>query len=140
MKTIIELSENEKRALDLLTYSETAEKFNFDEQRNINIWIANNLLYLYYAVIVRLQKKFNVKINSGYRCYRTNNHIKGAILSQHTKGYAADITCDDLSGMWEALQDMEVDQAIKYKTFIHVSYCMDRKNRNQYIDKTLTTK
>ena len=35
MKTIIELTNEEQRALDMLTYSETAEKLNYKEQRKI---------------------------------------------------------------------------------------------------------
>lgn len=141
MKTIIKLTEEDKKALDMLTYSETAEKLNFEEQRKINFYIANNLIELYYEVIADLSERFNnFKINSGYRCKRTNNAVQGHLLSQHMNGCAADITCDDLSEMWETLQDMNIDQCIRYQTFIHVSYVNHRENRNQYIDKTLTQK
>lgn len=139
MKTIINLSNEDKKALDMLTYSETANKLKYTEQRTINFYIAMNLIILYYEVIADLSERFkNFKINSGYRCKRTNIAVNGHSLSQHMNGCAADITCDDLSGMWKTIQDMEVDQAIRHKTYIHVSYVTHRLNRNQYIDKTLT--
>ena len=141
METIIELSKEEQRVLDMLTYSETAEKLNYKEQRKITFWVTNNLLELYYEVLSELDEKCHkFKINSGYRCSRTNLAVKGVMWSQHMTGNAADVTCDNLPKMWKILQEMEVDQAIRYKNFIHVSYVTNRKNRNQYIDKTLTEK
>ena len=139
MKTIIELTNEEKKALDMLTYSETAESLKFKEQRIITSYVMNNLLELYNYVLFDLREKFhNFKINSGFRCHRTNEAVKGVKWSQHRTGNAADITCDNLDGMWEMLNLMDVDQCIRYDTFIHVSYVTNRKNRNQYIDKRLT--
>ena len=141
MKTIINLTDEDKKALDMLTYSETADKLKYTEQRCINFYIAINLIILYYKVIADLAERFkNFKVNSGYRCKRTNIAVRGHSQSQHIIGCAADITCNDLSGMWKTIQNMEVDQAIRHKTYIHVSYVTHRENRNQYIDKTLTEK
>ena len=137
MKTIIQLTNEEKEALDMLTFSETAEKFNYEEQKVITSWVMNNLLNLYYEVLSVLKEKCQeFKINSGYRCRRTNFAVKGTRHSQHMEGSAADITCENLNEMWDILQHMEVDQCIRYDTFIHVSYVTYRKNRKQYINYT----
>lgn len=139
MKTTIKPEQPEQNILDMLTYSETAEKNGFTEQREITTYVMCNLLELYYNVIMKLEHVCQgIKINSGYRCERTNEAVGGQWLSQHRLGQAVDITCKDLNKMWELLQDMEVDQCIKYKNFIHISYVRNRKNRNQYIDKKLT--
>ena len=137
MKTIIELTTDEQKALDMLTYSETAEKLNIKEQRKINSWVMNNLLNLYHEVISELKEKcYAFKINSGYRCERTNDAVGGTKRSQHISGCAADLTCSDLDKMWNILRTYDVDQCIRYDTFIHVSYVSYRKNRNQYINYT----
>ena len=137
MKTKIDLTKVDEIALDMLTYSETAEKLNYKEQRIISTWVMDNLLELYYEVLSELAEKCDkFKVNSGYRCERTNKAVNGSKYSQHMSGCAADITCSDLDKMWNMLQHMEVDQCIRYDTFIHVSYVNFRKNRNQYINYT----
>lgn len=137
MKTIIEFTNEEQRALDMLTYSETAERLNIKEQRKIDAWVMNNLLNLYHEVISEVKNIcYGFKINSGYRCERTNKAVNGSKYSQHISGCAADITCSDLNKMWNILRTYDVDQCIRYDTFIHVSYVTNRKNRNQYIDYT----
>lgn len=139
METKIKLDQEEQKVLDMLTYSETAERNGFTEQREISTYVMNNLLELYYNVFQKLEHRcMGIKINSAYRCERTNEAVGGVRLSQHRLGQAIDITCNNIRTMWELLQEMEVDQCIKYKTFIHVSYVTNRKNRNQYIDKSLT--
>lgn len=139
MKTKIELTKVDEIALDMLTYSETAEKLNYKEQRIISPWVMNNLLELYYEVLSVLEQICNkFKVNSGYRCERTNKAVNGSKNSQHMTGNAADVTCNDLDKMWNILRTCDVDQCIRYDTFIHVSYVTNRKNRNQYIN--LTTK
>ena len=52
MKTKIELTKVDEIALDMLTYSETAEKLDYKEQRIISPWVMNNLLELYYEVLI----------------------------------------------------------------------------------------
>lgn len=139
METKIKFNQHEEKVLDILTYSETAEKLGITEQREISLYVMNNLFHLYTKILSPLEychKGF--KVNSGYRCERTNEEVGGTRLSQHRLGQAADITCYELNKMWVHLQDMEVDQCIRYKNFIHVSYVNGRKNRNMYIDKRLT--
>lgn len=138
MKTIIKPTKDEQKVLDMLTYSEIAEKNGITEQREISAYVMNNLIDLYNYVLTGLEYRCDgFKVNSGYRCDRTNEAVGGVRLSQHRLGQAADITCNNLNQMWELLQDMVVDQCIRYKTFIHVSYVKTRYNRNQYIDKRL---
>ena len=132
MKTIIGLTHEEERALDMLTYSKTADKLKYEEQRRISSWVVNNLLELYNEVLSLLKEECNqFKVNSGYRCERTNKAVNGTVRSQHLTGNAADVTCSDLEKMWDILKKCDVDQCIRYETFIHVSYVTYRKNRNQ---------
>ena len=68
MKTKIELTKVDEIALDMLTYSETAEKLDYKEQRIISPWVMNNLLELYYEVLSVLEQICNkFKVNYGYR-------------------------------------------------------------------------
>lgn len=138
MKTKIRFERHEQLLLDMLTYSDTAEKLDIKEQREISVYVMNNLLALSHIILSPLSFKHKgFKINSAYRCERTNELVGGTRLSQHRLGQAADITCDNLENMWEDLMDMDIDQCIRYKNFIHVSYVKNRINRNQYIDKRL---
>lgn len=139
MRTKIKFEEDERLVLDMLTRSETADKLGISEQREISVYVMNNLFALSDRILCPLAIKHKgFRVNSGYRCERTNEEVGGTKLSQHRLGQAADIKCDNLNEMWEDLQAMEVDQCIRYMNFIHVSYVDDRKNRNEYIDKRLT--
>ena len=52
-------------------------------------------------------------------------------------GEAVDITAKNLTDLWYTILEMDIDQAIRYKTHIHVSYRNSKINRKQFIDKTL---
>lgn len=139
MKTKIKFENDEELILDMLTRSETADKLGITEQREISLYVVNNLFALCDNVLSPLAIKHKgFHVNSGYRCERTNEAVGGTRLSQHRLGQAADIKCDNLNEMWESLQAMNVDQCIRYKNFVHVSYVNRVFNRNEYIDKRLT--
>ena len=77
-------------------------------------------------------------VNSGYRSPAVNKAVGGVPTSQHVRGEAADITAGSKERnkrLFEILKTIEVDQAIDEKNYswIHVSYTICRKNRNQFL-------
>lgn len=66
----------------------------------------------------------NMNINSGYRSVELNSAVGGVDSSQHTKGMAADIRCENPFELLKTLKNskLEFDQAILYPTFLHLSY------------------
>lgn len=78
-------------------------------------------------------------VNSGYRSERVNKAVGGVPTSQHRRGEAADVTAgsrEENKKLFEILKTMEFDQLISYDyRFLHVSYTVCKKNRNQIILK-----
>lgn len=74
-----------------------------------------------------------IRVISGYRCEKNNAKVGGVPNSTHTKGIAADITCDDLDGLYKCAQDifMAVGNGIK-RGFIHVDNRRDKVRRWDY--------
>lgn len=79
-----------------------------------------------------------VVVNSGYRCPKHNLEVDGVVNSQHMKGEAADICCNDNRRLAEIIeQNGRFDQLIKYLRsdgsirFIHVSWKRNGVNRRQ---------
>ena len=132
MKTLVQLSN--KFNLDDLVKSDTADRQLLHEQYIVTGRIVKNLSELCERVIDECKIQFpDLKINSGYRCRTLNLWVKGKKNSQHIDGQAADITCNDLDGLWELIRQLNIDQAIRYLSFIHVSYA-GIYNRHQYIN------
>ena len=76
-------------------------------------------------------------VNSGYRCPKHNREVGGATNSQHMKGEAADIRCDDNKKLLKLLMESQkFDQLIIYPTFIHVSWKRVGQNRRMVLEKT----
>lgn len=78
-------------------------------------------------------------VNSGYRSPELNKRVGGVSSSQHCKGEAADITTGSTQGNrklceWMRL-NLNYDQLILEKggKWIHVSYVIGGKCRNQYL-------
>ena len=79
-------------------------------------------------------------INSGYRSPELNKKVGGVYGSQHVKGEAADIRCENKEYAARliafAMMQLEFDQLIlerkKGTYWVHVSYTTDYKNRQQY--------
>lgn len=63
-----------------------------------------------------------VVINSGYRCFKHNNAVKGAAKSQHMKGKAADIVVKGVSPRQVAAyaEKIGADGIGTYATFTHI--------------------
>lgn len=139
-KTKIKLVMYQKE-FDDLTHSNIAESKGIDN-RTITVLIYENLLDLIEGVYIPLKTRIEgVIVSSGYRCWELNKAVGGVANSQHLRGQAMDFYCIDKSNLeraWETLQEMNVDQAIRYKDFIHVSFISFKDNRKQYIDKRIT--
>ena len=80
-----------------------------------------------------------IRITSGYRSVVTNRLVGGAKTSQHLKGEAADIQCDNNQELFDLIKDyLEFDQLIYEHTgptgpaWIHVSYKKEG-NRGQVL-------
>ncbi|MBR1781889.1 MAG: peptidase M15 [Bacteroidales bacterium] len=77
-----------------------------------------------------------IYVNSGYRCSKHNLKVGGAKASQHIKGEAADIRCEDNEQLKRLIKEQGVfDQMIVYSTFVHVSYKRVGGNRHQVLKK-----
>ena len=83
-----------------------------------------------------------VCVNSGYRCARHNAAVGGVVGSQHTRGEAADICCDDNERLAKIIEENgRYDQLIRYMgpggkiRFIHVSWKRNGVNRKQVLRK-----
>ena len=63
-----------------------------------------------------------IKITSGFRSEKLNNAVSGSKTSQHLKGEAADIICNNNSELWNLILNMIHDGEIK------VGQLIDEKN------------
>lgn len=72
-------------------------------------------------------------INSGYRCPELNSEVGGMPTSQHVKGEAADVACDNPVELARLAASMHLpyDQMILYPTFVHFSHRLKGKQRGQ---------
>lgn len=76
-----------------------------------------------------------IVVNSGFRSPELNSAIGGSKTSQHVKGEAADLDCNNNRLLFELIKNnFEFDQLINEKNYswIHVSF--SDKNRNQCLD------
>lgn len=114
-----------------LTRSSTAEKYNIDNTpdeeslKNLDLLITN--------LLDPIRTKFGhpIRVSSGYRSETLNSHpkIKGANQSQHLKGEAADLVCEDNGRLFTIIREMynngeiEFGQLIDEKNYswIHIS-------------------
>ncbi len=78
-----------------------------------------------------------IVVNSGFRCPLHNRTVGGVVGSQHVKGEAADLYCDDNRRLARIIVKAgRFDQLIIYPTFVHVSYKRTGGNRKQILKKT----
>ncbi|MCH5234923.1 MAG: peptidase M15 [Muribaculaceae bacterium] len=89
----MKLSEN--FTLEELTHSDVATKFKIKNEPNEEQ--KDNLKRLCTDILqpIREEYGFPITVTSGYRNVNVNNKVKGSKTSQHIKGQAADITCND---------------------------------------------
>lgn len=74
-------------------------------------------------------------INSGYRCPELNKIVGGTATSQHLKGEAADVACDDPLSLAQLAYDLSLpyDQMIVYPDFVHFSHKLSGKQRRMVL-------
>jgi len=97
-----------------------------------------NILALVEKVLDPVRERLGkaIYVNSGYRCPKHNLKVGGAKASQHMKGEAADIRCEDNEQLKRLIKEQGVfDQMIVYPTFVHVSYKRVGGNRHQVLKK-----
>ena len=99
-----------------------------------------NLRTLCVKVLQPLRELYGkpLRISSGYRCEALNKAVGGVPTSQHRLGEAADVQCEDGAvRLLHLLEESDIvfDQAILYRTFLHVSY-REGRNRMQVIYKS----
>ncbi|MEJ2659035.1 MAG: D-Ala-D-Ala carboxypeptidase family metallohydrolase [Desulfobacterales bacterium] len=80
-----------------------------------------------------------IRVSSGFRCIKVNRLIGGADSSQHTKGEAGDLTCDDNAELFSIIyHNFEFDQLIwefgddSEPAWVHVSF-REGKNRKEVL-------
>lgn len=81
-----------------------------------------------------------IKVTSGFRNAKVNAAIGGSRTSQHMKGEAADLQCDDNAALFKFIKTLDFDQLIwefgdkEQPDWVHVSYAS--KNRKEVLKAT----
>ena len=125
-------------SLEEFEKSNTASAKGIDN--SVPVELIGNIQALVDNVLQPLRDLYGKPIgfNSGYRCPELNEAVGGVPTSQHKKGEAGDLTCDNVKVLFYMLvdSDIEFDQAIFYrkKNFLHVSYDLE-VNRKEIILK-----
>ena len=120
--------------------STSAKRSNIDNTPSFDVVDNLNRLADYLDVI---REKFGkpILISSGFRCPLLNKAVGGAVNSQHLKGLAADLVCDDMETLLSIIRETGgFDQLItehrkgSKNYWIHVSVApRNGKARNQVI-------
>jgi len=114
-------------SLEQLTHSETAERERIDNTPAAEI-VENLRLLARGLEQVRMLTGFPLEISSGYRSPELNARVGGAKSSQHTRGQAADFTCDEFGPPLDIIRairdsDIDFDQCIlEYARWVHISF------------------
>lgn len=99
--------------------------------------VRDNIIALVREVLQPLRDAWGkpLVINSGYRCPKLNKAVGGVAESQHVKGEAADVACDNPQELARAVVrlGLDFDQMIVYPTFVHLSHTEERVNRRQIL-------
>lgn len=76
-----------------------------------------------------------LNISSGYRCTELNKAVGGVATSQHVKGEAADVLCDDPKELAQLAKDLNLpyDQMILYPNFVHFSHKLSGQQRKRVL-------
>lgn len=128
-----------------LTKNFTLEEFlhsDYGEAHNIENLATDDVVYnltaLAQDILQPLRDLYGkqIKVNSGYRCKQINDGVGSKDTSQHLKGQAADLDCDDNKKLYDLIRDnLDYDQLIDEKSmsWVHVSYKPHGVNRNQQL-------
>lgn len=116
--------------------SETAEKKGIINIIN-TVQVRDSVKALVDDVLQPLRTAWGrpMTINSGYRCPELNRAVGGVATSQHTKGEAADVACDDPYALAQLAHELGLpyDQMILYPTFVHFSHRLEGEQRGQIL-------
>ena len=84
--------------------STSAKRSNIDNTPSFDVVDNLNRLADYLDVI---REKFGkpILISSGFRCPLLNKAVGGAVNSQHLKGLAADLVCDDMETLLSIIRE-----------------------------------
>lgn len=114
--------------------SRTADKYRVDNTPPPKVVRA--IAYLVCNLLQPLREAYGkpLVVNSGFRCERVNRLVGGAASSQHLKGEAADIACDDPQALVACLKQcgLPFDQCGVYKRFVHLSLKLDGEQRGVF--------
>lgn len=109
-----------------MTKSQTADLYHIDNAPTKEA-IENLKKVMYILDMVRVYIGKPILINSGYRCKKLNEIVKGVQNSMHTKGLAADFRTgekEDIDIMFKFLRknqkEFKIKELLNYKTFIHM--------------------
>ena len=81
-----------------------------------------------------------ITVTSGFRNAKVNAAVGGSRSSQHTKGEAADLQCNDNAALFNLIKTLEFDQLIwefgdkEQPDWVHVSFA--KKNRKEILKAT----
>lgn len=99
--------------------------------------VRDNIIALVREVLQPLRDAWGrpLVINSGYRCPKLNKAVGGVAESQHVKGEAADVACDNPQELARLVVrlGLDFDQMIVYPTFVHLSHTEEKVNRRQIL-------
>lgn len=107
--------------------------------KKMSYGIDENIEALVTEVLDPARRKYGkpVVVNSGFRCPLHNSAVGGVANSQHTRGEAADVHCEDNRKLARIIVEAgRFDQLIIYPTFLHVSWKRQGGNRREVLRKT----
>lgn len=130
----------ENFTLEEMVFSSTANSKGIDNTPSNESMI--NLRKLCEDILQPVRNRYGrpIRITSGYRSEALNRAVGGVATSQHKKGEAADIVCEDNRALWNVITEMMekgeivTGQLIDEKNlrWIHISL-PNGKHRNQIL-------
>ena len=112
-----------------LTASDTAKRLHINNTPGTDERASLEALVLHVLDPARAAIGMPVRVTSGYRCRLLNIAVRGATNSQHAKGQAADVTCNDNAKLFYYIwKNLDYDQLIWEKgsalqpSWVHVSF------------------
>lgn len=114
--------------LEEMTKSSMAKAYQIDNEPKEE-YIKENLKKIMYILdLTRVYIGKPIYINSGYRCKKLNEMVRGVKNSMHTEGLAADFRTGfipDIETMYNYLnirrKEFQIKELIKYERFIHMA-------------------
>lgn len=119
-----------------LTHSATANRLNIPNIPNDKQ--IKNLQILCENLLQPLRDAYGkpLSVSSGFRSADLNRIVNGSPTSDHLTGRAADIRTDNPIALFALVCRLRLsyDQAIIYKTFLHLSYRDESTNRKMVME------